>query len=677
LAEASFALEQWGEAATAYRSLLTRHPKDSAVPRARLRLGEALLHQGKPAEAETVYRELLKAQPSAADALLARYNLALALHQQGQKDEAATLFAEVARLDPRGETGASALLEVGRHAMDQQRYAEARTAYQDFLRRAPQAAEAAQAWWGVGEASYGLKDWPRASDAYQTLIDKFPRHALVERAYYRLIEVYRAQGQGEQADKLAATLRQRFPGSDLSAATLLTTGREAFKAKRYAAASEAFESFLKSYPEHADAGVATANLAASLYLAEELPDHWRRAAEAYAQLARKYPTVSDDALFWAGSAWLEAGQPEPASEALRAFLKAQTAHRYGPRGRLLLGKSLVAQKHHAEACSLLEEVVSAAKDDPALRSEARYELAWALLADGKEDAAYRVFEAIVNDDPRGPLGADARFRLASRAYQKKEYDQAIAGYQEWLQLYPQHALRPKVVYNLAFAQEAKSQYGPAAESYEEAARLLTGGDEDLRQQAAYRRGLMLHRAGNPAGALAAFEVFDTTWPQSKLRVEVAYYRGQALAAQEKWDEAATVFRRLTETAASHALAPSARLNLAVALQNQQKYEEARVLYQSLVNMTGLSPAEQTEALLHLGETLYAQRHHAEALDAFLRVERGPVTALRAPARYWAALCYQHQGETAKAREKLHLVINESPDTDWAKKAKQALAELGT
>ncbi len=675
LAEASFGLEQFDEAAGAYRKLLGKFSSDRNATHARLRLGEVLIRQGKFADAEKLYREALPALPAGPNAALARYNLALALLGQGKGAEAAPLFAEAAELDRAGEIGAGALLKLGGLYLEQKKPAEARTAWRDYLKRYGNKPEAAQALWGVGEASYRLEDWPAALEAYQSLVTKFADSALTERAYYRLVEVYRKLGQADKAEQVSEVLRRKYPTSKLSAAAQLSSGTEAFKARRYKVAVEAFEAFVKANPEHEEAPAALAYLAASLYLADDVPNHWQRAAEAYQQLAQKHPQVVPDCLFWAGSAYLEAGQPQPAVDALRGFLKAQPQSKLAARGQMLLGRALVAVDKPVEAAAVLQVAVEQAGNDLPLRTEARYELAWALLAAGKEEQGYAVFRQLVDDDPKGALTPDARFRLAGRAHQLKRYDDAVTAYRQWLSDYPEHALRPKVAYNLAFALEAKGEQAAASAAYAEAAKLLVNGDPELRQQAAYRTGLCLYRAGDHAGALKALDAFDAAHPDSKLRVEALHYRGQALAAQEKWADAAKVFRKLADDFKDHILAPSARFNLGVALQNQQKYDEARAVYGVLVQQAGLAPELVADAQVRLGEVLYAQKRHDEALEWFVRAEHGPVPAVRPAARYWAALCYQHKGETAKAREKLNQVINEAPQSEWGARAKKALDDI--
>ncbi|MCC7492050.1 MAG: tetratricopeptide repeat protein [Fimbriimonadaceae bacterium] len=676
LAEASFELQQWDEAISAYRKLIDQHPRYQTVNRAKLRLGEALLRKGDPAGAETLYRDYLKGTPSGTDAVLARYNLALAVLQQGRKDDAIGLFGEVANADQKGDTGGSALLEVGRLQLEARRFAESRVAYQEFLRRLPTRPEAATAHWGSGEASYGLKDWNRAATAYKALVDGFPKHALVERAYYRLVDVYRALGQMDTANQYSAKLKQLFPTSKLTAATVFASGRERFKAKDYKGAVTAFEQFLKQYPDHEDTPVAKANLAASLYLADGLPDRWKRAALAYADLAKNHPTVAPDALFWAGSAWTEAGDSAQAATALRAFVTQQPTSTYAARAWLLLGKALAA-KQPDEAVKAFTACAEAAKDDLPLRSEARSEAAWALLAAGREEAAYTAFEALVADDPTGRFAPEARFHLAGRLHQQKKYAEAVTAYSEWLKAFGTHSLRARVFYNLALAQEAQGQFAGAAPNYQQAAGQLPVADDDLKQQAAYRRGFCLFKAGDPAAALTAFDEFEKGWPKSKLRAEAAYYRGRALLEQDKWAEAATVLQNAINAWPDHVLTASARLNLGLALQNLQKYSEAVAVYQALLKLPDLADDLVAQAQVHLGESLYAQKKHAEALDVLLRAELGKVETVRPAARYWAAMCYNQQGEVAKAREKLQAIINDTPQSEWAQKAKAALNQPGT
>ena len=676
LAEVRYRAEHWEEAAATLRQLLERYPDGDPALRGKLLLADVLMRQEKYADAEQIYRAYLAAHGTEADAAKVRYNLGLALYRQNQSDEAMKLFEQVARADPTSDLAAAVWLEIGRLKLAAQDAAGAKTAYDAYLKHHGDNPEAIRAWLGLGQAASLAKDWAGAAKAYRTAVDKFSQHALAERALYQLSEVYTELGQSDQAAAAAAELRQKFPQSRYGAATLLAEGQKAYAAQQYEAAVTAFEAFLKSYPNDANVPTALSNLGATLYVAETVPDHYLRSAEAFGRLAKEHPSAAGDSLYWSGRAYQMAGRYQPAVDAFEQFLKAQTNSPLVPRAELYRGKALAKLEQYPAAVKALEAALKAASDEK-LKAEVRYELAWALLGAGREDEAYTAFKQLTSEAPDTDLAADAKYRLASRAAEQGKYDEAVTAYEEWLKAYPDNALRGRVLYNLAVAQQSAGKFGEAATRYEQAVQTLTGtADAELKEQAAYGRGHCLYRHGDHDDALAALEAFGVAYPNSSLAVNALYDRGQVLAAKQQWTDAEKVFRAVLEKQPNPTLTNSARFNLGVALQNQQRYDDARLVYEQVNDSAGLTPQMGAETLLRLGECLYATKAYEEALSAFLRAGVSEVESVKAPALYWSGRCYQIKGDDANAKDKLRQVVAKYAETEWAKRAQKALGEIG-
>ncbi|MBI2301079.1 MAG: tetratricopeptide repeat protein [Armatimonadetes bacterium] len=678
LGEVLYRAEKLDQAAARLKQLLDKHAEYEGAARARLLLGDIDMRQEHFDQAEAIYRDYLDQHPTSPEAPKVRYNLALSLYRQNRTDDAIKLYDEIVAADPKSELSAGVLLELGRLRLAAGNGAAARDAYQTYLDNHPTGPDAARAWFGLGQADEALKDLAGSAKAYRTLADKFATDELAERALYRLSDVHTALGQTEKAAAVAVELRQKFPTGRYGAATLLTTGQQHYAAQRYPQAIDCFQTFIQNFPNDPNLPTAISNLAATFYVATGVENHYQKSAELYARLAREFPNASPDSLYWSGRANQLSGNDRAAADAFDSFVRTQANNPLAPRAQLYLGKALAKLQRYDDAITTLNAAVKATAGNLPVRTEARYELAWALLGAGKTVEGYTAFRDLAAESPDAELAADARFRLGSHAFELKQYVDAVDQYTTWLADYPTHALQPKVIYNLACALEAAGRYPEAVKRFAEAEPLLTDeGVADLKQQAGYRQGyLAVTRLDDPAAALRAFDAFDAAHPASKLAAESTYYRGMALAAQSKWPEAEQAFRKFLDRYTDHVLVTQAKFHLGVSLQNQQRFDDARAVYEPLTERAGLPKELAAEAQLRLGECLYATKAYEEALGAFLRASVSEVKEVLPPALYWAARCYQIKGDEANAKDKLKKVIAGYPETEWATRAKKALEELG-
>lgn len=677
LAEARFGQSKWTDAEAAYLLVLQKHPDHPNAPTAQARLAEVYLREAKFPEAEKVGREYLAKYATGSDLAVVRYNLAFAVWKQGRAEEAMKLFDEVVGADPKADSSAPVLIEMGRFGIDSKRWADARRAYELYLKHHATKPAAMTARWGLAQVAEGEGDQAAAIAAYRAFADQAGTDPLVAEALGRLVDLYRKAGQEEKAQLAGQELRRKFPGSQQSARSLLTAGYSHFNAKRYAEAIFAFEAYLRDYAKEDGAAAALANLAASYYLSTAPADHYAKAAEAYARLAKDYPAdkAAEDALYWSGQALRQAGDEPGAIAALDQFITTHAQHARVASARLALAQLLSRAKRFADAVKVLTEAVAAATE-PAARGEARYELAWALLDAERKDEAYAAFAEVSKDVPGTDLAADADFRLCGQLVEKARYTDAVTAYGDWLKAHDQHKLKPRALYNLAWAQELAASFKEAVATYEQAGKLLD--DPDLRAASTYRRGYCLLRAGDVPGALAAFDAYDKDNPQGRNRPDSLFYRGQAHSRAGKWSEAEAAFKQLVKEFPEHALTQNAQFNLGVALQNQSKYQAAADSYEPLCAADTKPPVDATlraRALLQRGQCLFMAARYADAVTALSGAETTGLTEVLPAARYYLGRCFQQQNDPKKAKDTYEKVLAQHPGTEWAEKSRAALAQI--
>lgn len=681
LAEAQFGAQQWAAAAATYRQLLADHPTHANAPTARARLAEALLHDEQFAASEAVGREYLQLSPDGADAAVVRYNLAYAILQQDRAQEAMTLFSEVVDANPAAASAAPLLLEMGRFGLESQRWADATRAYELYLQHHADAPGALNARWGLGQAAEGAGDQAAAIAAYEALAAAGGTDPLAADALGRLLELYRAAGDEPGAARTATALRQRFPAAAATARALLAEGYDHFSAKRYAQAIDTFELYLRDYPQDASRPSALANLAASYYLADAPANHYQKAAETYLALATQFPdsTSAEDAYYWAGQAQRQAGDEAGAIDSFQKFLAARPNHASAGAARTALTALLAGSERVEDAIAVLRAAVDAATTDAA-RASARYDLAWALYDAGQRDEAYTEFAAVAAEAAGTPLAADAEFRLADQLIERGRPVDAVRAYQAWLDKYPTHPLRPRVVYNQGLAHEQAEQYDEAVAAYQTVPAALDAAaleDEGgLRDAAAYRTAYAEWRAGRYPEALAGFDAYDRAWPQGTYLADSMFYRGQVYSRQGDWPQAETAFRALLQRYPQSNLANSGQFNLGVALQNQAKYQAAAEAYEPLtVARAGTDAALRALALLQRGQCLFMAARYEQATTVLEAALATNDAAVMPGARYYLGRTWQQRNDAERARGYYQQVVDEHPGSEYADRAAAALGEL--
>lgn len=227
-------------------------------------------------------------------------------------------------------------------------------------------------------------------------------------------------------------------------------------------------------------------------------------------------------------------------------------------------------------------------------AKSRYILAEKLWTDGKHAAAVSEFDRVAALDPRGKLGAQARYRAAltqtlylsqhAEAVRKfrqllelnpgfedawevqkqigeilyartEQYEAAIHQYRELLSLRPDAIEAPEFLFRIAKSHFFLHQFTEAADAYQELQKKYP--QAPLAEQAAYEVGVTWYTQGEDAShdgtvgtykrAQQAFEDFIRRYPQSTRVVEAKFGIGNCLEELEQLDAAYQIYESLQKT----------------------------------------------------------------------------------------------------------------------------------
>lgn len=421
------------------------------------------------------------------------------------------------------------------------------------------------------------------------------------------------------------------------------------------------ESFLREHPRHAKADHARYRLACALF---ELKRE-DQALEQFKTLASKRGFEFEaEVNFRFGQCALDAGDCAAAQQALARTVALDKDYLDVP-ARALLGDAQLACKRYADAEQSYAAVLERDKKGDWI-GDALCGLAWSAFRQEHFEPARAQAQRYLERLRTGPRAGEMRFLRAEALLELGRAQDALADYAAVRDgPFADAALR-----GAGFARVSLGDQRGAALAFGE---LLERFPESrFRAECTLQRGIACLQAGDAAAALTALESKDAGETP-----ELFYWRARAQAAAGKPDAALASIDRalaskpdkdLTErlrTARADVLTKSGRGDeamreyeragsdyalqaAAVASLDAGKPEEAVRLARKLLESRADSPY-RIEALLALGEGLFAQKQYAPALDAFRAAAKDDKdVARKSRARSRAAWCQYLGGDTAGA-----------------------------
>ena len=101
------------------------------------------------------------------------------------------------------------------------------------------------------------------------------------------------------------------------------------------------------------------------------------------------------------------------------------------------------------------------------------------------------------------------------------------------------------------------------------------------EKAAYTRAYDLLARGENAAAVSGFDDFLAEYPDGPYSFNAWYWKGEAMYAERRFDEAIENFRVVTESFPTSTKVPDARLKIGFSLYEQGEYGEARGMLESV------------------------------------------------------------------------------------------------
>jgi TolA-binding protein len=613
-----FQKKDYVEARANFQAVLDRYPKDFFAPLAQFFIAESHLVSGQTREALFAYTKVITQYPDAVKITpLAYFKLAWCQHQVGDFMQAIQTGSNFVAQYPNHVLAKNVYLIMANSQIALKRYVEATSSLQRIIDLAPSSDIAEQALFSILKNQYDQKAFNSILTSYQFIFRHLPPSKSKWRSmsYLYAAEAYLGMNQVDEAtviyemilkvypddpaafyaqdglawchsykgeDVLALEARQKLKDmmavatSSFSFTGLNELGiaDSMFNQKNYEDSYQLYEKFARENPNAAEAP-------SSLYRAAMSSYHQRfytQAIDLWKKLVTQYPNARDvpmarsqiaDTLF-------RAQKYGEAIAAYREILATDPKAPGAPIAHLRLAQAAFNAKDDAAAIKAVQELVAGFPSAP----EANDGLD---ILEGVFDRSRGVdFKAslrqIVTSQPGTPIGGEAQFRLARRAFEAKDWPSAASDFQKFSVDFTNHPELPKAQFYLGESFFNQNKWQESIPAYE---RLL----------------------GN-------FEKSDDT-ALAVFHLASAYYN------LEKFDEATRHYSRLIEEYPASPYVAPAQFNLALAYKKLGKLDMAQYAYQKYVAAAKPGDAQAQNALW---ETYQIQRDRKDFDGAVATLE---------------------------------------------------------
>jgi tol-pal system protein YbgF len=618
------AIDEW-------QTFLKKFPEDPRVARAWHYLGICSLQEKRFGEATRAFETVLRQHPKFELLDQSLLNLGTAQYGAAQKSEspadyaaAEKSFGQMLSRFPKSDYAARAQYYLGECRFQRGEFAQAAAAYDDLIAKHPQDELVADALYALGTAREELKQGDAARTAYEQLTKRFPQNPLVTEVRMRQAELLFADAKFAEAEPLFASIRgkQEFALADLAA---MRQARCVYEAGKLNEAAALYWDLTRAFPESKHIPAAVLAGAKCFFLTGQ----YAKARSGLQRISTLAVPEAAEANQWLARSFLKEGQPTQAlqviDDALRRFRNSDQV-----------------------------------PDLELARIDTLYE-----IKDSRSQTVEQ-YAAFAKKYPKHEQAAQAQYMAALTALDGS--DPAAAGRYavQFLQRFPDDALKPDVLFISAESQLLGGDHKAAAESYRDF--LARSPQHANAPQARVRRGLALHLAGDYSQSIDWLEQEADKLSDKSLRSEAFGLIGRSYASQERFEPAAAALQKSFLEDPNREQNDETLLILADAYRRtdrpQDADEQLRKLVQRFPNSSRLD-----EAHFRLGEAAYAAGDLQKATTEYSAVMKQWPNGMFAPhAQYGLGWTLFNLGESAKSIAAMTELIEKFPQSDLRPKA---------
>jgi TolA-binding protein len=586
--------------------------------------------------------------------------------------KAESLFRRLLAEHPRHKHAGQSRVRVGLCLYMAKKYPEAVTYLTQAGKELRDPALTAEAHLLIGRAHHDAGQAALASQALEKALQAKPGWERGDEVLLALALALRAQKKWTETTAQLKRLQTAYPTSPLRANALYQLGQIAQDQKKYPEAVALYEQTVAQFPKTESASQAQYAIGMVWFAKRD----YTRTVQALSKLidAGSANSLAAQARYTRALAYQRLKQFEQAATDLAAFLAAKPATRSGDArradARYALALCQSALKRHGEAAATLATLL---KESPQYKrgDQVYYEMGHCLLLAKKDKEAAEAFRQLTIKAPASPLAAESWFRVGEFHEGARQWAKAGQAYAAGLEKAKEGGLREKLHYKLGWVQYQRDKFAEAAKVL--LAQLKEWPKGELAADATYLAGDCLFRQDQFAEARPLFERLIKAGDK-KYQSRSLYRCGTCHAGLKEWPASQKCYEELLRRFTKFKLRQEARYGLGWALQNQDKLDEARAVYEQVTRAVNTETAAKCRFMI--GECAFRQKKHKEAVEHFLEA------ALAYPYKEWQALghfeagrCFIALKDTPRALDELRIVVKKFPKHPRAKDAAKLIADL--
>ena len=478
---------------------------------------------------------------------------------------------------------------------------------------------------------------------------------------------------------------------------------ELYQQQLYPDAAAAFSTFREAHASHVTAPQAL-YLEARAALAQGDDAGTRRLL---GRLQREYPSHprAETARLGLAQYYLDQGNPDRAKSQLQTIATAPNRPDEGARALYLLGRTEQNQGNPNAALPYFKQVYSR-YPNAELAPAALYARGVTQVRLGRYDRATASFERLGEQFPASPFVENLGTILGEVYYRVGQYENAatelqrrlpdLTGstrartlfllgetysalgrredattqYRLILEEAPTSPYSTRARYGLAWQHHAAGQYEDAAEAFA----AVRAADGPLAGTATYYEAANRALAGARSDALRLYRTFLDRAETDTLATAAQYEIGLLHYRQERYDEAASAFRAVTQQAASAEPLGEAFYWLGNAYLATDKGDRALEAYTEAIDRGAASKSVTAKVQFQKAWSLYQNGRYGEAGSEFQALaEAHPGTARGQEALFWAGDTFYQREQFGEARRQFRQYLDTNPETPQRAGARYALA----
>jgi TolA-binding protein len=390
--------------------------------------------------------------------------------------------------------------------------------------------------WLVGERAFADGLYPLARTVLERFLAEFPADARMPDATFILGKTRLALGEPEAALLLLRRVQTIDPPPPWRVEARFWEGESLFRLKKYAEARAAYDDLLRT---NAASPLAADALYGMAFADVELGQR-NRGADEFGEFLKTWPQhpLVPSAMYNQARVLIDLKHSPEAVALLSGFASRFPDHKLAPDAAYLLGVARVQSGDAKGGIADLRAFVSANPSHPQTRA-AQKVITETLGRSGSREELAASYKSLMTEDPPTPEGyaqAANAARLLGRSADQE------AAWRKLRATFPEHPLGRQAAFELANRAFGRSEWKEAAVLAQAAS-----ADQALRPEALLLVGEAELKLKRYAAALKAFgSVTATDAVEPKVRYRAVAGSGIAYEAQEQWRPALTAYEAVAE-----------------------------------------------------------------------------------------------------------------------------------